>query len=175
MRILFYFFILGLFGCNKPNPNPELTDQIFQDLQSQTQNTQREIDTEKKKLEELKKELNAVTPQTGMLKHLQKKYFESEVKIQKLEQLRKYYEIKSESRRIYTKGEYLKAFQTGKPWPTQEELTSYKQYKESLNYGKSWNSRERVKNYEKQNGISSVSTEISKKQEKKAETQEKVE
>jgi hypothetical protein len=176
MRILVIFFIMiSLVGCNKPNPNPELMDEIYHDLKSQAENTQKQVEAEKKKLEGLRKELDTATPQSGTIKHSQKVYFESEFKIQKLEQLAKYYEFKTESRKKYTNLEYLKSFKAGKPWPTEEELLSYKQYKESMNAEKSWDTKKRVQNYKKINGITSESPEIPKKSDKKSEATKKAE
>ncbi len=165
MRVVIIFIILiSIISCNKPNPNPENTDEIYQDFLSQAQSVQKELEVEKKKLEGFKKDLDTATPQTGAIKYAQKKYFESEDKIQKLEQLVKYYELKSASRKQYTKFEYAKAFKAGTPWPTESELTSYKQYKAALRGAKSWDSRRRVEEYEKSVGIVSASA---KKPEKK--------
>jgi len=156
MRILTILFItIGLFGCNKPNPNPELADEIYQDLTSQAGEVKKEAENEKKKLEGFKKDIEKAVPQTGEIKHAQKRYFESELKVQKLEQLAKYFELKAADRMRYTKAEYLKAFKAGKSWPTEEELAAYRQYKLSARVDGGWDSRRRVKAYEKDRGIAS--------------------
>jgi hypothetical protein len=156
MRILAILFItISLFGCNKPNPNPELADEIYQDLTAQASEVKRETESEKKKLEGFKKDVEKAVPQTGEIKYAQKRYFESEMRIQKLEQLAKYYELKAAERVRYTRLEYLKAFKDGKPWPTEEELAAYRQYKLSSHIDGGWDSRKRVKAYEKDRGIAS--------------------
>jgi hypothetical protein len=153
MRIFVLLLItIGLFGCNKPNPNPELSDDIYQDLQSQGAEVKKEAESEKKKLEGFKKDVEKAVPQTGEIKHAQKRYFESEMRVQKLEQLAKYYELKAEERKRYTKTEYLKAFKAGKPWPTEDEILAYKQYKISSQVSPGWDSRKRVEAYGKASG-----------------------
>jgi len=178
MRIfLFLLITICLFGCNKPNPNPELADEIYLDLQSQTQNAQKDAEAEKKKLEGFKKDLDNATPQTGAIKYAQKRYFESEERVQKLEQLAKYYEIKAEDRKKYTITEYMKAFRAGKPWPNPEEIESYKKYRELSKIEPSWDSRKRVKAYEKNNGLVSAAKPSEKTEgaEKKSESKPKSE
>jgi hypothetical protein len=172
MRFLLFFIMTTcLLACNKPNPTPELADEIYLDLQSQAQNTAKDVETEKKKLEGFKKELETATPQTGAIKYAQKHYFESEAKVQKLEQLAKYYELKAADRKRYTKTEYMKAFQDGKPWPNPEEVESYKKYAELSRNPASWDSRKRVATYEKESGFGSSAKagEKAEKGEKKAE------
>lgn len=167
MRIFAILFItIGLFGCNKPNPNPELADEIYQDLTTQAGEVKKEAESEKKKLEGFKKDVEKAVPQTGEIKHAQKRYFESELRVSKLEQLAKYYELKAADRMRYTKTEYLKAFKAGKPWPTEEELAAYKQYKLSARVDGGWDSRKRVKAYEKDRGIASEGSKGGEKGEK---------
>jgi hypothetical protein len=174
MRILVLLLItIGLFGCNKPSPNPELTDEIYQDLQNQVGETKKEAESEKKKLDGFKKDLEKAKPQTGEIKYAQKRYFESELRVQKLEQLLKYYELKAEDRKRYTRIEYLKAFKSGKTWPTEEEIAAYKQYKISSVVPGGWDSRKRVKAYEKEFGIVSSASKSPEKGEKKPESEPK--
>ena len=159
MRILALFFIMtSLLGCNKPNPHPETLDEIYLDLNTRAQDAAKEADAEKKKFEGFKKELDAVIPQTGEIKYAQKRYFESEAKVKKLEQLQKFYELKAASRKRFTFIEYQKAFQAGKPWPTAEEIESYRKYKEVSHIPGGWDTKKRVATYEKEHGIVSAAS-----------------
>jgi hypothetical protein len=158
-------------ACNKPNPNPEMGDEIYLDLKSQAESAKKDAESEQKKLEGLKKDVETSVPQTGTIKYAQKHYFDAEARVQKLEQVAKYFELKSDSRLKYTKSEYLKAFKAGKAWPTPEELESYKVYKALAKKDPSWDSRKRVQAYEKENGIvSSTKGAESKEGAKKAES-----
>jgi len=153
---LLLFSALLLIACNKPNPHPELADEIYLDLNSKVQETQKELEAAKKNFEEQKKELAAVVPQTGTIKYAQKRYFEAERKIQALEQEKKYLELKTASRKKYTQIEYQKAFKAGKPWPTVEEVEAYRKYKEVSTVPPSWNSKNRVDTYEKAHGLKEI-------------------
>lgn len=149
MHILVVVFLIGaLLGCNKPNPNPELADPIYLDLNSQAQSVQRELEVAKKTFEGHKKELATVTPQSGAIKYAQKRYFESETKIQILEQKKKYLELKALSRKQYSQREYTKAFKDGKAWPTLEEVEAYKTYQQFVENPKGWDTKKRVREYE---------------------------
>lgn len=171
MRVLAFIFIITcLFGCNKPNPNPELADEIYQDLQTNAADARKDVESEKKKLEGFKKDVEKAVPQTGEIKYAQKRYFESEMRVQKLEQLAKYYELRAETRKRHTKAEYLKAFKEDKPWPTEEEIAAFKQYKLSSVVDAGWDSRKRVKSYEKEHGIISEVSKSHEKGEKKPES-----
>jgi len=141
-----------LFGCNRPNPHPELADEIYSDLTNQTKSAKGDLESEKKKLVDFKKELDTIAPGAG-IKYAQKRYFESEARVQKLEQEAKYLETRANSRLRYTKVEYMKAFQAGKPWPSPEEIESYKKYKETSKVPRGWDTKERVSSYNKKFGI----------------------
>ncbi|MGE5086962.1 MAG: hypothetical protein ACM3MG_11720, partial [Bacillota bacterium] len=61
MRIITAFAILFLItACNKPDPNPELKDPIYADLQTQLGAATQALEAEKKKLEGFEKDLAAV-------------------------------------------------------------------------------------------------------------------
>ncbi|MBC7372331.1 MAG: hypothetical protein H7326_12235 [Bdellovibrionaceae bacterium] len=153
MLLVLYFMVMA---CNKPNPNPELSDEIYSDLSSNAEAAKKDVESEKKKLEGFKKDLGAVVPQSGKIKYAQKRFFESGANLARLEQQAKFFELKAQARLKYTKLEYLKAFKDGKPWPTPEELESYKTYNLMSKKDPSWDSRKRVQAYEKENGIVSA-------------------
>lgn len=149
MYYLTLFIVLfGLSACNKPNPNPELADPIYLDLQQQAQNAKKDLEAELKKLEGLKKDLDAAIPQTGAIKYAQKHYFESEARVSRLQQEFKYFELKAASRKIHGNKEYTKAFKEGKSWPDSEEVEAYKVQKEISNINPSWQTKKRVEAYD---------------------------
>lgn len=152
MRLLmFLLLIFSVIACSKPNPNPELADEIYLDLDGQAQSAQKEFESEKKKLEDLKKDMDNAKPQTGENKYAEKRYFEAEQKVEKLEQQYKYFSLQAESRKQYTKKNYLKAFSDGKTWPTAEEVEDYKKYKQLSKVDPNWSEKKRIEEYEKQN------------------------
>jgi hypothetical protein len=159
-----------LFGCNKPNPNPELADAIYLDLADQAKDAKSACESEKKKLEGFKKELDEIKPGEG-IKYAQKRYFESEARVQRLDQQAKFLDIKAESRLRYTKVEYMKAFQAGKPWPSPEEVEAYKKYKEVSVVPKGWDTKERVSTYDKEFGVKPAAEHASEKPKKEGKSE----
>lgn len=151
--LLFLIIILALSGCNKPNATPELNDEIFSDISNSSASAKKDLESERKKLEGFKMDIDKAIPQTGEIKFAQKRFFESEANVQKLQQLQKYLELKAESRKTHVRTEYLKAFKAGSPWPTVEELESYKIYKQVSKIAPSWDTRKRIEAYEKQSNL----------------------
>ena len=145
MRILSIFIItLLLVACNKPDPNPELKDEIYADLNTQLADVGHELEAEEKQLVEHQKALSEVTPQTGQIKYAQKRVYDSEEKINKLRQEKQWLALRAEERLKYTKKEYLKAFKAGKPWPDPAEFEQYKLEMKMRKAKKEWDVKQRM-------------------------------
>ena len=84
MRYCVVILLLLLSSCNKPDPNPELKDPIYQDLLKRVKEMDSQIAEETKTLEEHKGALAKVVPQTGQNKYAQKRVFDSENKLEHL-------------------------------------------------------------------------------------------
>lgn len=136
---------LSLIACNKPDPNPELKDPIYQDYNSSMAAASQALEAERKALEGFEKELKEVVPQTGQIKYAQKRVNESKEKITRIEQERQYYELKIESRKREAKMSYLKAFKKGEPWPDPKEWEIYQQEKKLRTAKRVWDVNERIK------------------------------
>ncbi len=143
-KILFLLIIVSAVGCNKPNPNPETLDPIYANIQSQVASVDAEITAEKAKLTENQTSFENVVPQTGQIKFAQKRIWESKNRIEKLNQLKKYWEVRKESRKIHARTEYMKAFASGKPWPDPNEYVMYKNQQKLENTSRSWNVKKRI-------------------------------
>lgn len=145
-RILTLLFLCAaMIGCNKPDPNPELKDPIYNDLNSRLGSTKQALEAEKKALEGHEVALKDVVPQTGQIKYAQKRIYDSQAKIQKLGQEVKYLELKIESRKRDAKKSYKIAFQKGEEWPNPTEFSSY-EAANKLRAGKmTWDTNARVK------------------------------
>lgn len=146
MRIIAaLFIILTLTACNKPDPNPELKDPIFADLQTQLGAATQSLEAEKKKLEGFEKDLAAVVPQTGQIKYAQKRVFESQALVNKWEQEKAYLELKIEQRKNTAVKSYKKAFAKKEEWPDPKEWTSYQAEQKLRNAKRSWDVKSRMK------------------------------
>jgi hypothetical protein len=135
---------LMILGCNKPNPNPENLDPIYQFYLSEQKSLESQLTAEKKTLEENRAAIELVKPQTGQIKYARKKVYDSEARVQQLEQRIKYLKIRSNSRLNDTREKYLRAFNEGKPWPDPKEYEEFLVQKRLENAPKVWNVKSRL-------------------------------
>ncbi len=127
MKFLLFAIILSLLvGCNKPDPNPENSDEIYKDLQQELDVATKALEAEKKNLEKLEAEFKKVTPQTGQVKFAQKKIYETQATINKLEQQKQFFEIKIELRKGDVRERYMESRRGGRKWPDLAEVEGYK-------------------------------------------------
>lgn len=148
MKFNFFLASISLFlflaGCNKPNPNPENIDPIFQSLQAEKKSAEQTLVAEKKTLEENIAAYEKVKPQTGQYKYAIKKVYDSKARVEKLEQLVKYLEIRSESRIKEAREKYLIAFNKNEAWPDPKEYENYKTMKRLESAPKNWDAKRRM-------------------------------
>lgn len=142
---LLFMFSLTLAGCNKPDPNPENKDPIFSDLSAQAEEMKKAAEAEEKQLEEHKKALAEVVPQSGQIKYAQKRVYESEAKIQKLKQEAQWLKVSARERLKQDKINYLKAFNKGEPWPDPKEYAEYKEQMRLRRIKLNWNVKDRMR------------------------------
>lgn len=148
--LIFLFLLTNLLlSCSKPNPNPELLDPIYMDLQNEKKSVEAEIEAEGKMRDEFADAIRKAVPHTGQIKFAQKRFFDSEGRLTKLKQRLEYYTFKIESRKKLVKVEYLKSFRKKEPWPKPEE---YKDYLVQKNLDRSppyWVVRKRIEESKK--------------------------
>lgn len=143
------YFILLIFclfswGCKSQNPNPELTDPIYTDLEKDKKDYDSRVQAETKQLEEFQQALRDVKPQTGQIKYAQKRVSESMAKLEKTKQIRQYIEIRIETRKRLAREQYAKAFAEGREWPDPKEYENYKKQRELEQTPLKWSVRERI-------------------------------
>jgi hypothetical protein len=136
---------LALCACNKPEPNPELKDPIYSDLNAQLAAATQALEAEKKTLEGHKKELEDVVPQTGQIKYAKKRIYESEDKITHFEQEKSYLELRVESRKREARKSYLISFKEKKDWPDPKEWESYQAEQKLRKAKATWDVKARMK------------------------------
>ncbi len=140
---LFFLISLCLLACDRPNPEPHKLDPIYSELEREAKAVQGEIDKAKKDLEGFLKEHEAVVPQTGQIKYAQKRVDETRNRIQKLEQLKLYWDLRVKSREEYAKTEYMKAYNKKEPWPPPEEYQSYLTMRKFEQSPRHWDAKQR--------------------------------
>jgi hypothetical protein len=142
-HFLLFFTVLTSFfvaGCNKADPHPEKSDSIYTDLKNELDIAQKNLESETKQLDGLRKDLANVVPQSGQIKGAQKKVFESENTLELYKQQLKYFEVKMALREHYVRQRYHESLNGGRPWPDLKETEDYKirmkLQRDKLNWGK---------------------------------------
>ena len=143
--VLIILSMLFAVGCNRPDPNPELKDPIYLDIQRELQEAKREVDAQEKQLEEFKKAFASVVPQTGQIKFAQKRLNDATDKLQRQRQMVRYWEIRLDTRKAESKKLYQQAFSKDKPWPNQQEWQEYKTIRAAQTKPKLWSIDDRFK------------------------------
>jgi hypothetical protein len=137
--------ILTLTACSKPDPNPELKDPIYSDLQAQVGAATAALEAEKKKLEGFEKDKMEVVPQTGQIKYANKRIYESQAAITRLEQQVEYLKLKVEQRARTAQAAYKKAYANKQEWPDPKEWSSYQAEQKLRNAKRSWDVKARMR------------------------------
>lgn len=141
-----FISILALFlaACDSPEPNPELRDPIYSDLEKEVKAVEAQLSAALKELEGFQAELAAVVPQTGRIKYAQKRVNETNAKIEKLRQMSVYWKLRVQSRLLWDQEQSMKAFKEKKPWPPPDEYSDYKKQLAMERAPKTWNPKERL-------------------------------
>ncbi len=142
LALITFFFLIS---CNKPDPHPELKDEIYSDLTARLGEVSHQVEETEKQVVTNKKELDAVVPQTGQIKFAQKRYFESEQKLNLLRQQKEWLKIRSEERLKESQKSYRRAFKKGEKWPDSQEFEAYKDELRIRSAKKEWDVKLRMK------------------------------
>ncbi len=127
MKYLIYILLLCFFAsCDKNDPKPELSDEIYKDYETELDIAKKTLENEEKAHLKLIDEKNKVIPQTGQIKFIQKKVYDSEKWIETLKQQKQFFAIKLEVRKAEVREKYLRSKKGGKPWPDEAELQNYR-------------------------------------------------
>ena len=140
-NMLFALILIVLSSCTVRDPNPELRDVVYIDLGKELDLTKKSIEQAEKELEDREALLRKVVPQSGQIKSLEKKVFESANYVQKLKQQKQFFEIKQEVRKNLVASKYHDSLKGGPAWPDPHEVEVYnasiKLNREKLEYEKS--------------------------------------
>jgi hypothetical protein len=132
---------LFLLSCERPMDNPESVDRIFNDLNQDSKSVQTLINSEKKTLEDIEKDISATKSGDNSIKTKFRKKYESEHKIQALEQSTQYLKLRALTRKEYVSKVYPKYFEKKIAWPDNEEWKDYQSSKRLNAADRDWNHR----------------------------------
>lgn len=145
MKLILPLFLVFLSACEKKaDPNAYKQDLILADLNAKADETSKAVEAAKKELEGFRKELAEVKPQTGQIKYASKRVYDTEAKITKLEQEKRYFELAAKAREREAKKLYKEAFKSGKPWPDSAGFEEYKTEERLRNAKRSWDVKQRM-------------------------------
>lgn len=146
-RLLLLFLPLLLLSCNKPEPNPEIRDPIYQEFKTQQDLAKKAIAEAEKTLIEKKADLEKVKPQTGQIKYAQKRLWDTQRTLDSLIQQEKYWSLRIKEREQTAKTEYIKSFKAGRPWPDPKEFQEYSTEKRLREARLQWDAKERIEKF----------------------------
>lgn len=141
-RLIFIiFFVIPLFGCNRPDPNPHLFDPIFKHLGEEVSQTKSRLETEVKALEEAEKALAKTQPLTHERRVAERDVQSIKKKVDLLGQEFDYLSIRLERREVEDRANYRRAFDKGESWPDPEEYKAYLTTLRLNSASRNWNER----------------------------------
>lgn len=139
--ILFLALALTLTGCKQEDPNPELKDPIYKDLQGRASEYKKAYEESKARIVVLRESLAKTEANSIERKDVQRDLAKTEKKLLNEEQLERYYRIRSERRKVMGRMEYKKAFSEGKEWPEPKEYSDYLVNIRLQGAHRNWNAR----------------------------------
>ncbi|MCB0390945.1 MAG: hypothetical protein KDD58_06635 [Bdellovibrionales bacterium] len=141
IKLILLIVFLTLMGCKKELPNPENLDPIYKDLLSEKKQIEKLLKDEYSNLENLKLEKDKIKPRSLERKISIKEIRKSKEQIAELKQKLKYFEIRTERRRVEARKSYKIAFKNEKEWPDKKEYEIYLVNKRLRNAPMNWNYR----------------------------------
>lgn len=123
--MIVFLFSLSLVACKKEDPNPELMDPIYKDLEARYSAYSKNIEESKARIVGLNDSLEKVEARSLDRKNLMRDLEKEKLKLMNSEQLARYYKIRAERRKLTGRIAYKKAFAEGKAWPDPAEYSQY--------------------------------------------------
>lgn len=139
--VLLICALITLSACKKEDPNPELKDPIFSDLQKRSSDAAKTYEEELKKLEDAKSKL--AKSEAGSIEHknFRRDIANSEIALVGMRERKRYYEIRAERRMYEGRLAYKEAFARGEEWPNPREYSDYLVNIRLREVPKNWNAR----------------------------------
>lgn len=145
MRIyLFIFLLMTTISCSRVDKNPELRDPVYSDIQSEIGTLKTAIDLKIKEIDGFKLELKDVVPQSGQIKYVQKRLYEAQGALTRMEQELLFFELKRESQIESARRGYHRSLKDNSIWPDPKEYGEYLVEKRFRRASKTWNARDRM-------------------------------
>ena len=135
------FNALLLLGCSKPDPNPELRDPIYKDIEENLKGATKLLSDTEKSLDVLVLESTKLGPRTKEKMVNGRDIQRQKALIDKLRQEIAYFQIRLERRKIQSRTDYSVAYSKKAVWPDPKEFEKYKTIKKLREAPKNWDVR----------------------------------
>jgi hypothetical protein len=127
-KFLSILFLIGLLasGCKKPDPNPQLTDYIYQDIQRKLSDSEKLKEAHETNYSDFLSKSKSTDLQSREHKALIQKAYTAKWATEKTQQKINYYKMLLLEREKFVKRSYLKSFSKDEKWDNSDELRLYK-------------------------------------------------
>lgn len=112
-------------GCKKEDPNPELLDPIYMDLDKRAIDSAKNLEAELLRQAELKVSLSKAEVHSIDVKKYKLDLAKSLKISLDLDQKARFYKIRAERRKLDDRIAYKLAFQKNEPWPNPRDYSDY--------------------------------------------------
>lgn len=134
-------FCIVISGCKSPDPNPEIGDRIYSDLQGELRAAEAAVEENNGKLEAARKSLETSRPRTPELRQAKDDINKFSSAIARAEEMVEYYKIRVARRYAQVRHDYKVAFHGNKPWPQLKEWENYVTNKKLVTAPRNWSER----------------------------------
>jgi hypothetical protein len=136
-------------ACSKPDPNPELKDELFLEFRAQAEESAKIEEAGPAEIKKAQEEINALPINSSNRKILQDKYWDTVRKIELAKQNTKYYRQKMLERQKLVVRRYLISFYSRQPLEEDPSFKEYQSIKKGRQVPRDWDARKRVEHARK--------------------------
>jgi hypothetical protein len=133
--------ILFLTGCKTEDPNPELLDPVYVDLDKRANDFKKAYDEQVKMQDEARATIEKSDPNTLELRNARADLLKSEHKALDFDQKARYFEIRAKRRLYVDRLTYKEALAKNKVWPDPKEYSEYLVNMRLQDAPRNWNIR----------------------------------
>lgn len=128
-------------SCKSEDQEPELHDQVYQQLLKEKKDSEKDLEEAQKSREETLRDMASTKLDHLDMIRLQKQLKKIDIAIAKITQQSRYLKIKADRRRVESRKAYKVAFLADKDWNTKKDYESYETHRRLLAVDLNWDKR----------------------------------
>ncbi|HMN66953.1 MAG TPA: hypothetical protein PKC28_00280 [Bdellovibrionales bacterium] len=117
--------VICLSGCRQEDPNPELKDPIFKDLETRAAAHLKAVEEGKAQIAALKESMAKTEPNSIDMKNVRRDLAKTEKKLIDDDQMARFFKIRAARRKVEGRLAYREAFLREEEWPKPSEYSDY--------------------------------------------------